>query len=819
MKKYVILLILIALTYSIFAMRNWKLYTNTSHMRDMVMYDGKLAVATWGGIEFLNLETSSFETKLNKLDGLSGNNVVTLANIDDQELMIAINDLCIDRYKNGIFDRSLTSELGLTSSRINKILVHNNLIFVGTNSLAGSSDGLIVFNRADNTLPFPRYVSTYAPDRRIYDIIIDEAEYLYLGTNRGISKVHIDSLGTPNAWKHQTIQAGVNVHSLDFHNNIIAIATNINVMYFDKADFLNTSRWNTPLQNNRFAKVKIDPNGNDFKIYAIIGAWGALEGGATHNFHHNAFFNPDTTFKSIAIISPNNHIDYLYYGENNNANFLWTATNLYFIDNNIYVTTWGDGLYIIDKGTLLNLPKPFLNSIHTNNITKTAIDKTGKIWVINGIRAGSATSQSATGVSSFDEKEGLWRHYTMSDRGLLANNIYAVGVDHLNRKWFGTWWTTPETSGVSILDDSNPDEPIWERINTIQELIERTISEIIPVDQYMWVTSWDGGKLNNLNLPGGINVINDELEVIKQIKPTGGNDFFVTTAHKVNNQAFVGTFSSGVMMSTNPNFSTGENSVWENVPALSGVGYIQKIDSFVGDNFTQVWFATGQDFYYNETRYGSTSWYKVDSMVKRQLYSSGSYSNNQLYYIDEERIFGGEPTSPTALKIDPFGRVWLGSTDKGLSMYDIYEDRYYNYITRNSPLPSDEITFLDYNGTTGLLYVGTKEGLVTLEIGKEEKITDTLGNIVVYPNPFRPTGANTIKIKNIDYDTLPIGKNECHIFDISGQIITTLKENRFFEFEWDGTNSSGKNCASGVYFYLLQTELNKSAKGKIVLIR
>ena len=113
--------------------------------------------------------------------------------------------------------------------------------------------------------------------------------------------------------------------------------------------------------------------------------------------------------------------------------------------------------------------------------------------------------------------------------------------------------------------------------------------------------------------------------------------------------------------------------------------------------------------------------------------------------------------------------------------------------------------------------MGTKEGLVTLEVGKVDKSDETLGNLVVYPNPFRPNGTNDVKIENEDGTPLPPG--ECYIFDISGQIVRTLKDDQPFGYKWDGTNADGKKCASGVYFYLIKTNTNNTARGKIVMIR
>ena len=71
-----------------------------------------------------------------------------------------------------------------------------------------------------------------------------------------------------------------------------------------------------------------------------------------------------------------------------------------------------------------------------------------------------------------------------------------------------------------------------------------------------------------------------------------------------------------------------------------------------------------------------------------------------------------------------------------------------------------------------------------------------------YPNPFNPT--TTISLN------LPIDQNvSLEIFNIKGQKVTTIYSGKLdkgkHSMVWNGTNSSNKAVASGVYFYKLQT--------------
>ncbi|MDP2401330.1 MAG: gliding motility-associated C-terminal domain-containing protein, partial [Actinomycetota bacterium] len=80
-------------------------------------------------------------------------------------------------------------------------------------------------------------------------------------------------------------------------------------------------------------------------------------------------------------------------------------------------------------------------------------------------------------------------------------------------------------------------------------------------------------------------------------------------------------------------------------------------------------------------------------------------------------------------------------------------------------------------------------------------------------------GTNTVQIVNQPPDVMPAGKNKCRVYDSSGALVIILEENEFSRFEWNGRNAAGKNCASGVYFYVVTDENGNTRRGKIALLR
>ena len=187
--------------------------------------------------------------------------------------------------------------------------------------------------------------------------------------------------------------------------------------------------------------------------------------------------------------------------------------------------------------------------------------------------------------------------------------------------------------------------------------------------------------------------------------------------------------------------------------------------------------------------------------------------------MDEERLFGSVRTTPTAIYLDPFGRIWIGSLENGFTMYDPDSERFTNYFMANSPLLSNYITTFGYDPIRGKLLIGTPEGLNTLSIGIEIKTETKLRTVKAYPNPFFPDKDGIVQIVNLPSQSMPSGKNVCKIFNSAGELVIELPENNFARFDWDGLNKKGKKCSSGIYYFVVTDSKGETKRGKLALIR
>ena len=112
--------------------------------------------------------------------------------------------------------------------------------------------------------------------------------------------------------------------------------------------------------------------------------------------------------------------------------------------------------------------------------------------------------------------------------------------------------------------------------------------------------------------------------------------------------------------------------------------------------------------------------------------------------------------------------------------------------------------------TRGEFVVGGGSGVAD-QVGAIEEFS--LSNN--YPNPFNP-------ITSITYSTPVKGSVKLTVYNTLGQAVNTLVDEVVaagkYSVTWDGTNDSGRQMASGVYFYTLETESFYQTK-KMMLIK
>ncbi len=239
-------------------------------------------------------------------------------------------------------------------------------------------------------------------------------------------------------------------------------------------------------------------------------------------------------------------------------------------------------------------------------------------------------------------------------------------------------------------------------------------------------------------------------------------------------------------------FSNGEGS--GNLPS-------NNVTAIAVDFDNEIWIGTDNGF---AVLYNSESAITSSSMTDASTILI-SYEGNI------EEFLGGTPI--TDIEIDGGNRKWIATSSSGLFVISADgQEVVAQYNKDNSPLISNLIMDIDFNHTTGELFIITDKGLVSLRTDASYEDA-TYSSTKVFPNPVKPDFFGPITIQGIRYNS------DVKVTDAAGNLVYKTTSNGGTA-TWNGKTLSGENVASGVYFFWTATNEGKDEKvGKVAIIR
>ena len=171
--------------------------------------------------------------------------------------------------------------------------------------------------------------------------------------------------------------------------------------------------------------------------------------------------------------------------------------------------------------------------------------------------------------------------------------------------------------------------------------------------------------------------------------------------------------------------------------------------------------------------------------------------------------------SITDVLIDAGNRKWFATGGNGL--YCISADNnseLHHFTTENSPLPSNEIKKLAWDGENGVMYIGTYYGLCSYQSDVTQNYGDlNSDNVYAYPNPVEPNFTGDITIMGLtDGAHITITSTSGYVVN-KGTCVGG-------SYTWNGCDRGGERVASGVYNVLVATSEGESGcVTKIAVIR
>ena len=167
----------------------------------------------------------------------------------------------------------------------------------------------------------------------------------------------------------------------------------------------------------------------------------------------------------------------------------------------------------------------------------------------------------------------------------------------------------------------------------------------------------------------------------------------------------------------------------------------------------------------------------------------------------------------TDIVVDGANNKWVATTDSGVFYFSPNgQETLQHFTTDNSPLPSNNVQDVIIDEASGTVFFGTLRGLVAFR-GSETAPAEDLEEVVVYPNPVRPSFGGEVTIDGLTANT------NVKITDIVGNLV--YEENTTGgSLNWDTTAFGRHRVASGVYLILITgPQALETQIAKLMIIR
>lgn len=146
----------------------------------------------------------------------------------------------------------------------------------------------------------------------------------------------------------------------------------------------------------------------------------------------------------------------------------------------------------------------------------------------------------------------------------------------------------------------------------------------------------------------------------------------------------------------------------------------------------------------------------------------------------------------TSIAVDGANRKWVGTFGSGAYLLSADGTRQIaHFTTDNSPLPSNTVVSVSADLSTGLVWMGTANGIIAYRSDAPAG-SDRFSSLYAYPNPVRPDYQGPVTIAGLVRDA------SVKITDISGNLVYETTSTGG-EAVWDLNNYRGQRVSSGVY--------------------
>ena len=683
-------------------------------------------------------------------------------------------------------------------------------------SVIGYENGLIEIVTSDIVLTVVDIFNkpNIAPNIKRINHIYEHEGLVYLSCDFGISTYNLDNLEFDDSYFIGNNGEQISVRQITIKDGYIYAATSEGI----KRAELN------------------DANIIDYSLWQVLPA-------PTNDWHNIVTFN-----NTIYAINSNNTI-YEYDGVNFNNLTTYAPVLDHRVSDNFMIVTTATNCYTYTNGFINNLSIPYQDT-YESHFTVATISN-------NNIHIGTQNN----GILSFSLSDGT-NTTQIKPNGLLENNVFTINAGN-NEAWavYGNYslYYNPfpaKSQGISHLINNNWENsvPFTGFISSDPDIAVRNIIDVAinPFDrnQIFLNSCYDG--LLELN-----NNVATTLYGLDNIPLDTWGPYPTTPSHlRIGKSTFD---SNGKLWFTNFKVSSPlksydpQNNTWESFDFLSVIADVSGENGFeeivIDQNNTKWVGSTKNGLIGMKESTNGIQLKKITSQTGnlpnneirglaidndnnlwigtrlglRVLYNTSGFFNSTnpqaeaVIILDDgipkELMFGQFITD---IEVDGANNKWIATFDAGVFYLSANgQETIHHFTKNNSPLPSNGVTDMAIDHTSGEVYFATEKGMVSFNSNATESATN-LENVYAFPNPVRPEHMKDSNFK-LKIRGLVDGSN-LKITDISGNLVYETTVEGGTAFDWDMTAFGTHKVASGVYIIMVTTKDNEETTVEKVMV-
>lgn len=739
----------------------WKGYFSYNAIKDVSESSTRLFAAAENALFTKTIASNEIKT-INTIDGLSGQTISAMYHSDafnktilgyQDGLLIVINDA--DGSMLNVVD-IINKNIPSNIKKVNHFMEFNGVLYISCDF------GIVQYKLATLEFGDTYFIGPNGQEIKVYQTTVFNNDIYAVTQNFGIRKASITNPNLIDYAQWQVFDAGFWSGIVTFNNQLVAMNTNNGIYRHNGTSF-------QQIANLGQAGIDIRATASHLVVTGagrvMIFDQSLVPVGSIQNSQITAI---PVTFTCATVIN-----SVIYIGTNENgivSSPISSPTNFEFI---------------MPNGPSRN----YMFSINTSS---------SNLWAVYGGYDGSynpytfgPNGLTQYGISRYNEAEG-WTNIPYS-KLLGAKSLVRLAVNPSDETevYIGSYHSgllkVKDDIGVALYDNNN---------STLE----------ISVGDEIWVNSTTFDKSGNLWMTDSrtqrsLNVLKSSgtwqsFDMTTIVTEYASNDFCKIVIDK-SGVKWIASLKNGVI-AFNENSSVGFKKIKEG--AETGNLPSNDVRAIAVDNRNQVWIGTNRGL---RVLPSAGSYNSTDQMKANPIIILEDGLAQELLY--EQFI--------TDIAVNGSNQKWISTADSGVFLVSSNgQETIYHFTKDNSPLPSNVVTDVDINATTGEVFFATDKGLVSFQ-GTSTRPADNLDAVYVYPNPVRPEFVGTVKIAGL------IAKANIKIADIEGNLVyETTSEGG--TIEWDTTAFGKYKVASGVYMIFIAAEdASETTVKKVMIIR